>query len=46
MKPSLNPFHQVYLGWVPTDLLEVLGISQNAYFLNIFQTQPLATHSV
>ena len=34
------------LGWVPTDLLEVLGISPNVYFLNIFWTKPLATHSV
>ena len=46
MKPNLNPCHHVYLCWVPTDLLEVLGISQNVYFLNIFQTKPLATHSV
>ena len=46
MKPNLNPCHHVYLGWVTTDLLEVLGTSQNVYFLNIFWTKALATHSV
>ena len=36
MKPDPNPCHDVYLGWVPDDLLLVLAIGPYIYFFNIF----------